>query len=156
MLISLLLGVGLSHGLGLLNQKVSGMGSLAKAGIIGFIYLEVLDASFSFDGIFAALVISSDIIIILLGLMIGAMFVRSLTIYMVDKNTLETLPYLEHGAHYSIAYLAISMWVKNFTHIPEYVTGTVSISFIIVALICSIRVNKKQLPASDKICSQSI
>lgn len=156
MLISLLLGVGLSHGLGSLNQKVSGMGSLAKAGILGFIYLEVLGASFSFDGIFGALVISSDIIIILLGLMIGAMFVRSLTIYMVDKNTLETLPYLEHGAHYSIAYLAISMWVKNFTHIPEYITGTVSIAFIIAALICSIRLNQKEKYDSEAACPQSV
>ena len=143
MLISIIISTGLSYALGVLNQKINGIESLVNAGIICFIYLEILDASFSFDGIFGALVISSNIILITLGLMIGAMFIRSLTIYMVDNNTLEELPYLEHGAHYSIGYLAISMWIKNFIHIPEYITGTVSLTLILMAFICSIKLNNK-------------
>ncbi len=50
-----------------------------KGGIIGFLYLEVLDASFSFDGVIGAFAITNDVIVIMLGLAIGAMFVRSMT-----------------------------------------------------------------------------
>ena len=57
--------------------------SIIKNGLIGFIYLEVLDASFSFDGVIGAFAISSNIFIIMIGLGVGAMFVRSLTIYFV-------------------------------------------------------------------------
>ncbi|WP_440682762.1 DUF475 domain-containing protein [Cysteiniphilum halobium] len=136
-LIALVLGILLSHCLALINTKVNQLSSLVKAGIIGFLYLEVLDASFSFDGLFAALVISNDIIIILLGLAIGAMFVRSLTLFIVKRNTLNNLPFLEHGAHYSIGYLALTMWLKNFIAIPEYIIGVVSILLIMMAFIHS-------------------
>lgn len=71
------------------------------AGIGGFLYLEVLDASFSFDGVIGAFAITSDVVVIMLGLAIGAMFVRSMTIYLVEKGTLEAYIYLEHGAHYN-------------------------------------------------------
>ena len=135
--IALVLGILLSYCLSLINTKVNQLGSLVKAGVIGFLYLEVLDASFSFDGLFAALVISDDIVIILLGLAIGAMFVRSLTVSMVKRNTLSSLPFLEHGAHYSIGYLALTMWLKNFITIPEYITGTVSVLLIVMAFIHS-------------------
>ncbi|WHN65084.1 DUF475 domain-containing protein [Cysteiniphilum sp. QT6929] len=136
-LIALVLGILLSHCLAVINTKVNQLSSLVKAGIIGFLYLEVLDASFSFDGLFAALVMSNDIVIILLGLAIGAMFVRSLTLFMVKRNTLNNLPFLEHGAHYSIGYLALTMWLKNFIAIPEYITGTVSVLLIVMAFIHS-------------------
>ena len=49
-----------------------------KAGFFLFLYLEVLDASFSFDGVIGAFAITTDPILIALGLgLIGAMFVRS-------------------------------------------------------------------------------
>ena len=73
-------------------------GGVVKAGIGGFLYLEVLDASFSFDGVIGAFAITTDVVVIMLGLAIGAMFVRSMTIYLVEKGTLEAFIYLEHGA----------------------------------------------------------
>lgn len=82
-----------------------------KGGIIGFLYLEVLDASFSFDGVIGAFAITNDVIVIMLGLAIGAMFVRSMTIFLVDKGTLDEFVYLEHGAHYAIGALAIIMLI---------------------------------------------
>src|SRR5690606_22133912 len=63
--------------------------AIMKGGIIGFLYLEVLDASFSFDGVIGAFAITNDVIVIMLGLAIGAMFVRSMTIFLVDKGTLD-------------------------------------------------------------------
>lgn len=115
-----------------------------KAGLGGFIYLEVLDASFSFDGVIGAFAITSDVVIIMLGLAIGAMFVRSMTIYLVEKGTLEAYIYLEHGAHYAIGALAFIMLVSGTgVHVPEVVTGLIGVAFIVWAIIASIQYNKR-------------
>ncbi|PTQ90764.1 DUF475 domain-containing protein [Agitococcus lubricus] len=106
-------------------------GNVVKAGIGGFLYLEVLDASFSFDGVIGAFAITSDVVIIMLGLAIGAMFVRSMTIYLVEKGTLEAYIYLEHGAHYAIGALAAIMLLSGTgVHIPEVITGLIGVAFI--------------------------
>jgi hypothetical protein len=114
---------------------------------MGFLYLEILDASFSFDGVIGAFALSSDIFIIMIGLGIGAMFVRSLTLYMIEKKTLAEYRYLEHGAHYAILALAIVMFMKMFFHVNELVVGTVGVTFIAIATYHSIRVNKKEAEA---------
>ena len=114
-----------------------------RNGIMGFLYLEVLDASFSFDGVIGAFALSSDIFIIMIGLGIGAMFVRALTLFMLEKKTLSEYRYLEHGAHYAILALAIIMLVKIFTPINEIVVGTVGVTFILIATYHSIKVNKR-------------
>lgn len=118
---------------------------LIKAGIGGFIYLEVLDASFSFDGVIGAFAITSDVVIIMLGLAIGAMFVRSMTIYLVEKGTLDAYIYLEHGAHYAIGALAFIMLASGTgVHVPEVVTGLIGVAFIVWAVIASIQYSKRQ------------
>ena len=109
-----------------------------KSGLMGFLYLEVLDASFSFDGVIGAFAMSQDIFIIMIGLGIGAMFVRSLTIYMVKQKILESFIYLEHGAHYAILALAVIMFIKIFYEVSEIITGTASMLFIALALIHSV------------------
>lgn len=103
-----------------------------------FAYLEVLDASFSLDGVIGAFALTSSIPIIAVGLGIGAFFVRSLTIYMVREKTLDTLRYLEHGAHWAIFGLAISMLVSMLTDVPEAVTGTIGVIFVIAAYYSSL------------------
>ncbi len=113
------------------------------SGLIGFLYLELIDASFSLDGVLGAFALSQDIIIITIGLFIGAMFVRSLTIMLVEKKTLKQFLYLEHGAHWAIGTLAILMFVSTFVEIPEIVTGTLGLIFILSALASSIAHNKK-------------
>jgi uncharacterized protein len=115
-----------------------------RSGIMGFLYLEVLDASFSFDGVIGAFALSGDIFIIMIGLGIGAMFVRSLTIYFVKKKTLTEFKYLEHGAHYAILALSIVMMYKIFGHINEAIVGTIGIVFIGIATWHSIQDNKKE------------
>lgn len=117
--------------------------TILKGGIAGFIYLEVLDASFSFDGVIGAFAITNDVIIIMLGLAIGAMFVRSMTIYLVDKGTLNEFVYLEHGAHYAIGALAIIMLLSMKFHIPELVTGLIGVAFIGWSLINSVQYKKR-------------
>ena len=116
---------------------------VVKNGLIGFIYLEVLDASFSFDGVIGAFALSQNIFLIMIGLGIGAMFVRSLTLYLVEKGTLSEYRYLEHGAHYAIVVLAIIMLLKIFFHISEEITGTIGIALIGVSFWQSYLANKK-------------
>jgi hypothetical protein len=109
----------------------------AKNGLMGFIYLEILDASFSFDGVIGAFAITGNIFLIMIGLGVGAMFVRSLTIWMVEKGVLNEYKYLEHGAHYAIGVLAVIMLLKIFMHIGEVLTGTIGLGLLIVAFLHS-------------------
>ncbi|MDP2341397.1 MAG: DUF475 domain-containing protein [Deltaproteobacteria bacterium] len=124
----------------------------AKAGLASFLYLEVLDASFSFDGVIGAFALSNNLFVIAIGLGVGAMFVRSLTIMLVDKGTLTEYLYLEHGAFYAIISLAVIMFLKTFMHVPELITGLLGAGFIGVALVSSLRYNAvhKNDPKEDE------
>ncbi|KJV07936.1 DUF475 domain-containing protein [Methylocucumis oryzae] len=117
---------------------------LKKGSIMSFLYLEVLDASFSFDGVIGAFAITKDVVIIMLGLAIGAMFVRSLTVFLVRQGTLEQYVFLEHGAHYAIGSLAAIMLMSMKHEIPEVITGLIGALFIALSIYSSIRYNKQQ------------
>lgn len=119
----------------------------AKSGAAMFIYLEVLDASFSFDGVIGAFAITTDIFIIAIGLGIGAMFVRSLTILLVEKDTLSEYVYLEHGAFYAIVALGLIMYLKTFLHVPEVITGLIGAGCIGVAFVHSLMEKKNSASA---------
>ncbi len=134
-------GVLLHSLLGMLDHFLSS--DTVKSGIAGFIYLEVLDASFSFDGVIGAFALTSNIFIIMIGLGVGAMFVRSMTIYFVEHKTLSHFRYLEHGAHYAIGILALIMLMKITTHISEMLTGTIGIGLISIAFVHSIMENRR-------------
>ena len=101
-----------------------------------------LSASFSLDGVLGAFALSKDIIIITIGLFIGAMFVRSLTIMLVEKRTLKQFLFLEHGAHWAIGTLAILMFISTFYEVPEVVTGMLGLIFIGSSLYSSVQYNK--------------
>jgi len=114
------------------------------AGLVSFLYLELIDASFSLDGVLGAFALSSDIIIITIGLSIGAIFVRSLTIMLTENKTLAQYLYLENGAHWAIGALAIIMMISTFKDIPEVITGLIGLTFIVMSFISSILYNKKK------------
>jgi uncharacterized protein len=116
---------------------------VGKAAFFLFLYLEVLDASFSFDGVVGAFAITPDPIIIAIGLGIGAMFIRSLTVYLVKKGTLGEYVYLEHGALWAIGALAVILLITIEYEVPELVTGLIGVGFIGAALISSIVRNKR-------------
>lgn len=126
------------------EQNPSVAKTVTRNGLAGFLYLEVLDASFSFDGVIGAFAITNDVVIIMLGLAIGAMFVRSMTIHLVHKGTLDEYIYLEHGAHYGIGALAIIMLFSIHFHIPEIITGLIGVSFIVASVIASMKYKKKE------------
>ena len=128
----------------LLENKEDKALNLEHFGLINFLYLELIDASFSLDGVLGAFALSRDILIITIGLSIGAMFVRSLTVMLVEKKTLKQYVYLEHGAHWAIGALALIMFISSFREVSEIITGLSGLAFIGAAFICSILKNNKK------------
>ena len=117
-------------------------GALKKgiaAAVSTFMFLEVRDASFSFDGVIGAFAISKDIFIIMLGLGVGAQWVRSMTVFFVKRDTLSEYVYLEHGAHWAILALALLMFASALHEIPETITGLIGLILIGGSLFSSIR-----------------
>lgn len=111
--------------------------------LLMFVYLEVLDASFSLDGVLGAFAITSNVVLIVAGLGIGAVWVRSLTVFMVRRGTLDEYRYLEHGAHYAILVLAVAMLLSAIYEVPEAITGALGLACIGGSLVSSIRHNKR-------------
>jgi uncharacterized protein len=108
------------------------------AGLVSFAYLEVLDASFSLDGVIGAFALTGSVILIMAGLGAGAVWVRSLTVHLVESRALERYIYLEHGAHWAIAFLGMVMWLRLYNlRLPEFIVGLGGLMIIILALIAS-------------------
>ena len=118
-------------------------GAVVRSGLGGFLYLNVLDASFSFDGVIGAFALSNNMIVIALGLSIGAMFVRSMTIHLVRKGTLAAYRFLEHGAFWAIIVLGAIMLLSAKFHIPETVTGLIGAILIGLSFWWSVRYNRR-------------
>ena len=114
-----------------------------KAGLGAFLYLEVLDASFSFDGVIGAFALTQNLFLIAIGLGIGAMYVRSMTVMLVERGTLAEFRYLEHGAFWSILILSIVMFAQSMWHIPEVFTGLGGAFVIGLSLLSSLRWNRR-------------
>ncbi len=125
------------HKSGVENNLNKGGKHAFRAGLIGFIYLMIVDASFSLDGVIGAFAITNQILIIAVGLGIGAWYVRVITIHMLKHGVLDQYKYLEHGAHYAIGVLAVLLFVSLKVHIPEVVTGLVGMLFVITAIVQS-------------------
>lgn len=104
---------------------------------ISFLYLEVLDASFSFDGVLGAFAVTKEVVLIAVGLGVGALWVRSLTIFMVRRGTLNKYRYIEHGAHYTIGILATLLFVSLFYNVPEVIAGLAGLGLIGASIVAS-------------------
>ena len=129
----------------LLDDRNETVGTLARGGLGAFLYLEVLDASFSFDGVIGAFALTTNLFLIAIGLGVGAMYVRAMTIMLVEKRTLTEFRYLEHGAFYSILILSAIMFTQSLIHVPEVITGLMSAGFIGMALWSSVLYNRKHV-----------
>lgn len=127
----------------LLDAGSGGGEDVVRSGAAAFLYLEVLDASFSFDGVIGAFALSNNLFVIAIGLGVGAMFVRSLTIMLVEEGTLAEYRYLEHGAFWAIIALGTIMFLQTITHIPEVVTGLIGAGLILLAFLSSLRHNAR-------------
>lgn len=121
----------------------TGPATAATGGLGAFLYLEVLDASFSFDGVIGAFALSRNLFVIAIGLGIGALYVRSLTIMLVERESLSEFRYLEHGAFYAIIALSVAMYAQIFVHVPEVITGLGGATVIALSFWSSLRWNKR-------------
>jgi len=120
-----------------------------KAGFFLFLYLELIDASFSFDGVIGAFAITDRIFIIMAGLGVGALYIRSLTVFLVRRGTLEEYVYLEHGAHWAIGALAVILAITIETEVPELVTGFVGVAFIGASFLSSLARRRRLAEDAD-------
>lgn len=126
-------------------------GAVVRSGLGGFLYLNVLDASFSFDGVIGAFALSNNMIVIALGLSIGAMFVRSMTIHLVKQGTLAQYRFLENGAFWAIIVLGGIMLFSAVAHIPETITGLIGAILIFLSLWWSIRHNRRESALNPEV-----
>lgn len=129
---------GVANGLNVESKHV------ARSGAVMFIYLNLLDSAFSLDGVIGAFALTTALPIIVVGLGIGAYFVRSLTVFLVRAKTLDTLKYLEHGAHWAIFGLAMAMFAGLVVHVPEVLTAGIGLGFIAFSYYSSRREIKNQ------------
>lgn len=128
-----------------LDTPKTTLNTVAKGGAGAFLYLEILDASFSFDGVVGAFAFSHNLFIIAIGLGIGAFYVRSMTIMLVESGILLHYRYLEHGAFYAILLLAVIMYLQTLMSVPEVLTGLVGVCIIGMAFYSSLRFKRYHL-----------
>ncbi|MFM8524192.1 MAG: DUF475 domain-containing protein [Cyanobacteriota bacterium] len=122
---------------------------MAKGGLASMIYLELLDASFSLDGTIGAFAITNKLPLILTGLGLGALFIRSLTVMLTREKALEQLIYLEHGAHYAIGALGGLMLLSvvltmQHQHVPEWLSGLIGVVLLTLSLWDSLRHSRRR------------
>tara|TARA_R110000868_G_scaffold253577_2_gene510183 strand:+ start:3130 stop:3783 length:654 start_codon:yes stop_codon:yes gene_type:complete len=129
----------------LVGGEEDATGAVVRSGAGAFLYLEVLDASFSFDGVIGAFAITNNIILIALGLGIGAFFVRSMTIALVKGGHLAEFRFLEPGAFYAIIALGMIMLLSIRIETPEVVTGLLGAAILALSLWASVR-HRKRFP----------
>ena len=123
-------------------------GLTGMAAFTSFLYLELLDASFSFDGVVGAFAITTNVVLIAVGLGVGAVWVRSFTLFMIRRKTLDNYIYLEHGAHYTVAALAFVMLLSVLADIPEVIAGAFGLILIGSSVVASMRAKKSIVPTS--------
>ena len=89
------------------------------------LYLEVIDAIFSIDGVVGAFAFTLNVPLILIGNGIGALVLRQLTVSNLD--IIKKLKYLKNGAMYSIFFLGVIMISDAFhIKIPHYVSPLIT------------------------------
>jgi uncharacterized protein len=135
----------LTHGVSdLLGSPAMAKIKWLSSGLGLFMYLEVLDASFSFDGVVGAFALSTHLFVIMVGLSVGAFFVRGLTLYLVEKETLNQYAFLEHGAFYALGALAFFMLFDPFFHFSEWITALTGAAILVLSILWSIHIDRKE------------
>ncbi len=105
------------------------MGDTSMSDWSKILYLEVIDATFSIDGVIGAFAFTMSVPLIIIGNGIGAFVVRELTIRNIE--TVKRLIYLKNGAMYSIFFLGIIMVLDSFGyHIPNWVSPVITITIV--------------------------
>ena len=124
------------------------LGSKSMSDVSKILYLEVIDASFSIDGVIGAFAFTFSILFILIGNGIGAIAVRQITVRNIEN--VKKYKYLKNGAMYSIAVLGAIMVANSFRlHIPEWLSPIATITILGYFFMKSRNALKKQVSDSD-------
>ncbi len=127
------------------NERNMVAGTSNLSDLSKFLYLEVLDTTFSFDGVIGAFAFTINLFLILIGIGVGALVVRELTIKGID--TIAKYKYLKNGALTSIGFLGLFMIIEGFNvDLPSYVPITITFLLIGVAFYMSRRLLKPVKP----------
>ncbi|MGV8172247.1 MAG: DUF475 domain-containing protein [Candidatus Woesearchaeota archaeon] len=119
------------------GKKHNGMSDISK-----LLYLEIIDATFSIDGVLGAFAFTLSVPLILLGNGLGAIVVRQITVSNI-KNVIK-YKYLKNGAMYSVLFLGIIMIADGFLkHVPQWISPVVTFIVIGFFLWKSVRELKK-------------
>lgn len=111
------------------EQERKLLGGSAQSDLSKLFFLEIIDTTFSIDGVLGAFAFTLSVPLILLGNGIGALLVRELTIHNIER--IKKYAYLKNGAMYSILVLGIIMIFHSFGfHIPEYLSPVAT--FVII------------------------
>ncbi|MBI2662755.1 DUF475 domain-containing protein [Candidatus Woesearchaeota archaeon] len=105
------------------HEMLHGKGNLSD--ISKIMYLEVIDMTFSIDGVLGAFAFTLVVPLILIGNGLGAIVVRQMTVGNIER--IKKYKYLKNGAMYSILGLGTVMIVDALgVHIPSYVSPTIT------------------------------
>jgi hypothetical protein len=126
-----------------------------RGAMLLFVYLELLDATFSMDSVMGGFSVTVDIALITLGLAIGAGYIRALTVYVVRKGTLEQYRYLEHGAYYSIALLSVLLLWEVWRDVPDWLTACAGAMVITAAWATSVWAAKRQQREEERLAAET-
>ena len=138
-----------SHGIGDFVGGDEAGNRVVRESVAGFLYLEMLDSSFSFDGVIGAFALTNNVFLIAIGLGVGASYIRQMTLILLKKGTLAQYRFLEHGAFWAIGALAVIMLSVN-VDVPEVITGLIGAFTIGAAVISSIVVQRREAVAGDR------
>lgn len=101
----------------------------AQSDLSKLFFLEIIDTTFSIDGVLGAFAFTLSVPLILIGNGIGALVVRQVTIGNIER--IKKYVYLKNGAMYSVLVLGVVMILHSFGfHIPEYVSPLSTILII--------------------------
>ncbi len=110
------------------EQEKKLLGS-AQSDLSKLFFLEIIDTTFSIDGVLGAFAFTLSIPLILIGNGIGALIVRKITISNIER--IKKYVFLKNGAMYSILVLGVVMILHSFSfHIPEYVSPLLTVVII--------------------------
>lgn len=109
------------------EKRLAGIG--AASGLSMFMYLEVLDATFSFDGVIGAFAFTTNLLLIVIGIGIGAIVVREMTIRGIDH--VAKYKWLKNGAMTAIGFLGGFMVVESFgLDMPIYIPTLATLALL--------------------------
>lgn len=111
---------------------------LKHTGFFTFLYLELLDATFSLDGVVSAFALTPNVLLIAAGLGAGAIWVRAITIYFVRRPIPSYYEHLDKGVHYAIGALGMLLLVGIRVDVPDLLAESVALAIIGVACLASV------------------